>query len=187
MFGVLGSGFYVGSVLANENTLETLLAEADELYEAMKYEDIYALLSAHKVWFSFLSLCDAYVQYMCAVCVCVQYSVCVQYAVCVCSVQCVCAICSVCAVYMCSVYVRCVCSVYVRCVCVLIRGHVCVCVLISGHVCVCVLIRGHVRLCVCVCQYAVMCVCVNARSCVCVRLCNMRVGKVPVDIHANAF
>lgn len=48
MFGVLGSGFYVGSVLANENTLETLLAEADELYEAMKYEDIYALLSAHK-------------------------------------------------------------------------------------------------------------------------------------------
>ncbi|XP_063610307.1 regulator of microtubule dynamics protein 1-like [Penaeus indicus] len=48
VFGVLGSGFYVGSVFAKENTLETLLAEADELYDAMKYEDIYVLLSAHK-------------------------------------------------------------------------------------------------------------------------------------------
>lgn len=48
MFGVLGGGFYAGSVLAKENTLETLLAEADELYDAMKYEDIYDLLSAHK-------------------------------------------------------------------------------------------------------------------------------------------
>ncbi|XP_042877207.1 regulator of microtubule dynamics protein 1-like [Penaeus japonicus] len=47
LFGVLGAGCYVGNVLAKENTLETLLAEADELYDAMKYEEIYVLLSAH--------------------------------------------------------------------------------------------------------------------------------------------
>lgn len=52
LFGVLGAGCYVGNVLAKENTLETLLAEADELYDAMKYEEIYVLLSAHLVRFS---------------------------------------------------------------------------------------------------------------------------------------